>query len=121
MAIGWAAYSSAFSSGASYGYYRYMYAPGGRAERQAAADTAFTEEEAAKKERYKVFRAERRAAAEAEATGATATASVAAARATESPDAPAEVAGGVAPCVVTAEEGALCVAPVVLHDSGGVS
>ncbi|OSX68906.1 hypothetical protein BU14_2111s0001 [Porphyra umbilicalis] len=90
VAAGWAAYASAVAVGASYGYYRYMYGPGGRAERQAAADAAFAAQEAADQEHYTAIRAERTAAAEAAAAAVAAAAEMAGA-----PDVADEVAAAV--------------------------
>ncbi|CDF35475.1 unnamed protein product [Chondrus crispus] len=62
--IGWIAYTAAFGIGGGLGIYKYWYAPGGRKEREAAADLRRAEEAAREAEEEQRIREERRRAKE---------------------------------------------------------
>lgn len=61
--IGWVAYTAAFAIGGGIGLYRYKYAPGGRRDREAAADKLRQEEAIREAEEENRIREQRRLAA----------------------------------------------------------
>lgn len=57
--VGWIAYTAAFVIGGGIGIYKYQYAPGGRRDREKAADEQRRKEEAMEAEEEARIRAER--------------------------------------------------------------